>query len=209
LKNLFRTDPDASLQAAQAAIVTGEELISQLQIRRAQLVEAEEGVDLNAIAKVDRDIETARAGIAVHRDRIAAFEVKRRQQNLARLEQEKTTGIVDVRGLFNEQVGAYREIDALLAQLKKAFAHAGKVNLKVKTNWPASVSPLGLLPHFDPEILEPLSAAVRQRRSVGEVRHVAEHEPYNFAAAVEALHSEAIDLLEGAPIKDEIQEDAA
>jgi hypothetical protein len=207
MKNPFKPDPDDSLVAATAALARTEQRIAELQIERTAKIETADGDYVTDVAKIDREIIGLGANASVHRDRMEAMEAKRRQQVLARLEQEKTTGVAEVRKQLGKRHDAARKLDAALAQVTQAFAELIKTDEEAFSNFPPSVSPLGRLNHFRLEAFEALSTRRMQRPpSAGIVRCVAEHEQFQFADAIEARNREVIEMLEGAPIE---QEDAA
>jgi hypothetical protein len=207
MKNPFKPDPDDSLVAAAAALARSEQRIAELQIQRTAIIETADGDYAAEVGKLDTEIRNLGANASVHRDRMEAMEAKRRQQVLARLEQEKTTGVAEVRKLRGELTEAAKEADAAKALFTAAFRKMMKVSEKIDANYPSSVSSLGRLGHFSLEAIEPLSSRRRQRPpSAGIARDFAEHEPFRLEELVEAQNREVIEMLEGAPIE---QEDAA
>jgi hypothetical protein len=205
---IFRTDPTESMQAAQAALIQTEQRIVELQTVRAEKLELAEPDFLSAVSKIDAELAGLRSNVAIYGQRVTAMQVKRHQQMLARLEQEKAAGIADVLARLGKRHAAARKLDAALMQVTQAFAELVKAEEDAfGSTWPASVSSLGRLGHFRIEALEELSSRRMQRPpSAGIVRCVAEHESFQFADAIEARNGQVIEMLEGAPIE---QEDAA
>jgi DNA repair exonuclease SbcCD ATPase subunit len=203
----FSIAPDDS---AQRAIEQAEERIAQLQVERATKIE-EAGDDyVLHVSKIDREIASLRANVAVHRDRMSAMQAKRQRQVRARLEREKIDGIADIRKRLTRRHEAARKLDAVLKQLTEAFAECVRADEEAFSNWAPMVSPLGRLAHFRLEGLEPLSASRRPRPpSAGLVRSLAQHEPFNFAVAIEGRNAEVVEMLEGAPVPEELHEEAA
>jgi hypothetical protein len=209
---IFRTDPDDSLQGAQHAITQAEERISQLTIERAAKIEQAEGdAYINDVAKIDREIATLRANVGLHRERIDAMQARQRLQVRARLEQEKAAGIADVRKRLSKRHEAAQKLDAALKQVTEAFAECVRADELAFSSWPSVVSSLGRLSHFRLEAFEPLSASRKPRPpSAGLVRCLAEHEPFDLAAAIEARNAEVIEMIEAAPVVEpELDEEAA
>jgi hypothetical protein len=205
---LIRTAED-HLKAAQAGLLQAADRKAELHAKRIQLIEgADSDIDVAQVEKIDAELLRLTANEAVFRDRIFAMEAKCRQQALARLQQEKAVGIAEARKLLDRRTAACREIDAAVAHVKKAVADFLKMNADVKAAWPASVSARGLLQYFDLEYLDDLSSHIRQHRTAGIVRAIAEHEPFGFADISIERAREAIDLLEAAPI-DQPEEIAA
>jgi hypothetical protein len=205
---VFRSSPQELLKAAQAALLQAADRKVELHAKRAQLIEiAESDIDVAQVEKIDAELARLTANEGVFRDRIFAMEQKCRQQNRERLEQEKAVGIAEARKLLDKRTAACREIDAAVAHVKRALADFLKTNAEVKANWPSTVSSRGLIPYFDLENLEPLSAHIRQHRTAGVVRAIAE-QSFSFADIAAERSLEAIELLEAAPI-DEPQTEAA
>lgn len=203
MKNVVRTfDAGNSLRAAHAALQASEQRIGELQIERAQKLEEAEGDYLTEIDAIDRQLQSLRANIVVHADRIAAMNVKRGKQAQARLEQKKIAGIEIIRKGLGKRLEAARKLDAAHRQMTEAFAECVRADEEAFDTWPAAVSPLGRLGHFRLEAFEALSTRrMRRPPSAGLVRCVAEHEPFNFADDIENWNCEVIEMLESsAPI---------
>jgi hypothetical protein len=207
---LFRTDPAASLQAAEMAVMQEEARVAEKQAERMRLIEQADGDEyVNAVVKINDEIARGHANIAAHRERIVAMQTKRHQQQLAGLAQEKAAGIAHVSAKLGKRLDAARKLQTILKQVGEAFCELLKAEEEA-FNLPPSVSPLGALGHFRLDGIEELSARrMRRPPSAGIVRDVAEHGPFSFADIIETRNREVIEMLEGAPISTEDERDVA
>jgi hypothetical protein len=201
MPNPFRSNPVAALNATQSAIVHAEERIAQLQVKRAALIDVDSELDLTAIAKIDRDIESERTSVAVHSDRISALQARCREQELARKEEQKAAGIAAYAKLLAKRAAGAKKFDAGQRMCIEGFAEMLAADREATVNYPPGISPLGRLPHYSLDAFPPLSAQRRQRPpTAGHAREFAEHEFYNFAEAIERQNNECIELLRAQPI---------
>ena len=199
---IFRADPDAALQAAQADLQAAERRIGELQIERAAAIEQAEGSEyVSAVAKISTELAHLGASVGAHRDRVAAMETRRRQQILARREQDRQAGIADVRKRLGKRSVAARKLDTALAEVKRSFAELMEADEEAFSNFPPSVSPLGQLAHFRLDGFQALSARRGpQPPSAGIIRRVVELDAFNFGDAIEARNGEVIEMLESASV---------
>jgi HPt (histidine-containing phosphotransfer) domain-containing protein len=203
-------DPAAALVTAQTALEQAEARANKLTDERAAVfVEAGEEY-LAQAAKLGHAISGALADAGVHRERIAVLHQRCRELEQHRREQQKVAALADIRKRLVKRHEAARKLDAALAQLSSAFAECVRADEMAFSNWPAVVSPLGRLNHFRLDAFEALSAhRIPRPPSAGPVRVLAEHEPFNFAAAIEARNAEVVEMLEGAPVVELAEEVAA
>lgn len=197
MKLLRRDDPAAAIAKAQEAIAAAEAKISELVLRRADVLLSDNLEDVRA---VDRALDEQRQTININRERIAVLEAAQRQQTAARAEQERLSGIANVRKRTASRHEAARKLDAAIGEVRGAFAELLSADNDLFGNWPATVSDLGRLHHFRVEGLEPLSARrLRRPPSAGLVRCIAEHTAFNFADAIEARNRELVEMIEVVP----------
>lgn len=199
---IFRTDPDAALQAAQADLQAAERRIGELQIERAAAIEQAEGGEyVSAVAMINTELAHLGASVVAHGARVVAMKTRCHQQVLARREQDRQAGIADVRKRLGKRSAAARKLDTALAEIKRSFAELMAADEEAFSDFPPSVSPLGRLAHFRLDGFQALSAWRRpQPPSAGIVRRVAELDAFNFADAIEARNREVIEMLESSPL---------
>jgi len=94
------------------ALAQAEQRIVELQAEREQKLIDAEGDYLEAIAGIDEQIRTLQASIVVHRDRIAALDVKRARQERKRREDERAAFIAEVKKLIPRRQASAARIDA-------------------------------------------------------------------------------------------------
>jgi hypothetical protein len=202
MKNPFRPDADLKLRAAEQAIEQAEARLVEVRRDRATAL-ATDGDFLGEVAKLDREAAQLTASLGVQSERVAALHVKRQAQIRAELEREKAAGIVEHSKRLAKMLDAARKLDAAHRAFAQAFVDLTKAADDAAANYPASVSPLGSLPHFGLDGIEPLSARRRPRPpSVGIARQFAEHAAFGIADTIEARNRECIELLESAPLSD-------
>src|SRR5271165_4755028 len=201
--NPFRTDPEAALKAAQAALSSTMDKILALELQRAAAIEQSETDDyINDVAEIDAELGRLRAGVATHEARVAAMETRCQQQALARREQARQAGIADVGKRLVKRLAAARKLDAAVLQLQRSFGELVKADQAAFGDFPSSVPQLGRLPHFHIDAFPALSARRLPRPpSAGVIRHIAEIELPSFADAIEARNKEVIEMLESAPVE--------
>lgn len=201
---LFRQiDPVAAAAEAEARIAV-------LMAERTDAIAAAEDNYLAAVAKIDAEITALRANIAIYAQRVEIVAAKHREQALREREREKAAGIAEVRRRLTKRHEAARKLDAALDQVRVAFAELLKAEDEAFSNFPPTVSSFGRLTHFRIDGIEALSAHRMQRPPLaGPVRAIAEREPFNFGALIEAKNRETIELLEAAPLVEQHEEVAA
>lgn len=95
---LFRSDPQAGLKKAEAALTATEARLAELASDRA--VALRESDDVGAVQKIDAQIAATLADINIHKDRIIALRAALKEQQAEQTEQErqKAIGVVEQRG---------------------------------------------------------------------------------------------------------------
>lgn len=197
MKQLFRTDPDAALQAAKTALLQAEERIAQLRLERAAKIEQAEGETyISEVGKIGAEIARLQASVTAHRDRIAIMQRRQREGERSNREQQKAACIAEVRKAVPRRQAAVERVDGLLKQLADAVAALEAADGALFANWPEVMPPAARFTYLRAMRLEPLSAMRKERMVAGLIRELVNRVPFNFAAEVEQCSRELIEELE-------------
>lgn len=112
---LFRTNPQAGLKKAEAALVAAEAKLAELADARA--VALRESDDVAAVQQVDKAIDEMRAVADVHRDRIAELKRVVREQQAEETERQRQAALAEVQKRLDAQVELAKEVEAAVRQL--------------------------------------------------------------------------------------------
>jgi hypothetical protein len=194
----LRADSDAALATAHAALAQAEQRIGELMIARSLKLDAAEDDYISEVGKLDVEIASLRASVAIHSDRAEALKVRQRGQERARREQTRLAGIAEVRKRLTRRHEAARKLDAALKQAAEAFADLEASDIAAFADWPAEL-PLAH-EYFRARTIEPLSTRHTQRMVAGLVRELANRVVIGIAAEVEKRNGELIEELSSAPI---------
>jgi hypothetical protein len=185
------------------ALAQAEQRIVELQAQREQKLIDAEGDYLEAIAGIDEQIRALQASVVVHRDRIAALDVKRARQERKRLADEKAAFIAEVKKLIPRRQASAAKIDAALKEIATAFAELESTDSAIFANWPDVMPRADSLGYLKAMRIDVLSQSRKQRMMAGLVREIVNRGPFNIAEDVEKRGRELVDELEGRPTNQE------
>jgi hypothetical protein len=186
-----------ALQIAQSALVETERRVAELEIERAQKLEDAESDYLAEIDALDQQIRTLQANASVHRDRIAAMDIKAAKRERARIAEQRLTAIAERKALLPARVSAAEQVDAALKQLADAFAGLETADNALFAAWPDILPSPHRFTYLSALRIGELAAGRRQRMTAGAVRHLVERVPLEIAAEVEKRNRELLEELEG------------
>jgi hypothetical protein len=190
-----------SLQAARDAMTQTEQRMTELEGERVQKLADAEGDYLAEIGAIDRQLKSLQADWIVHRDKIAALEIKKTKQHRAKREEEKTAFVAELRKTLPRRQTAVERLDAALKEVADAFAELTVADAAIFANWPEVLPPVHRLAYLSAFRIEPLSALRKQRpMSAGLIHELVKRVPFDFAAEVDKRSRELIEELEGSSI---------
>jgi hypothetical protein len=199
MKLPLRPDPDAALQAAQAALVQAEARIDQLQTERSAKIEAD-GDYIADVAKIDVEITRLQASLSAHHDRITILQRRQRDGEHANRMQQKVACIAEVKKAVPRRQAAVERVDGLVKQLANAVAELEAADEAVFANWPAIMPPAHRFGYLRAMRIEPLSNMRKQRTTAGVVRELVSRVPFEFATEIAKRSRELIEELESTPV---------
>lgn len=204
MKNLVRNIVvGGSLQTARDALAQAEQRIAELEAERAQKLTDAEGDYLAEVAAIDQQIRSLQADATVHRDRIAAMEIKHQKQERARRADEKAAFVAELRKTLPRRQAAAARIDAALKEAVAAFADLAAADDAVFSNWPAVMPRADRFGYLRAMRIEPLSSARKQRPIMaGLICELINRAPFDLATEVEKRGRELIEELEGASVQE-------
>jgi hypothetical protein len=165
------------------ARIAAQTKINELQAKRSALID-DPDIDVAEVFKVDAEISRLAGQIDIFAQREAACLQKHIRLQQLRAIQARDAGIIEAKKLDTACVEAARTLDRALTDLTTAVAAFIAANDQRRSKWPATVSRLGLLAHFNLETLIPDG-----------VRSVAERDALNLADTVKARLAEGIELV--------------
>ncbi len=135
-----RPNPIELLQAAQQAGAQTAERIRALQAERVTKLVDAEGEYLSEVAKIDREIATLLASGAIHSDRAAALEVRRRELSVAAREQQKSAALADFeKRIADCATAAAPRIETAVAEISAALAVYEAAHRALFADWPSAL----------------------------------------------------------------------
>jgi hypothetical protein len=187
------------IEIAQAALAADEQRIIELETERAQKLEDADadGDYLTEIDALDRQIRTLRANASVHRDRIAAMEIKAAKRERARIAEQRTAAIDKIKTALPARVTAAERLDVALKEVAGAFNALAVADAAVFANWSALLPPMQGLAYLSALRIGELSVVRRQRMTAGAVRHLVERVPLEIAAETAKRNLELLEELTG------------
>ena len=179
------------------ALTQAEQRIVELQAEREQKLIDAEGDYLEAIAAIDEQIRTLQASIVVHRDRIAALDIKRARLERKRRADEKAAFITEVKKLIPRRQASAARVDAALKEAASAFAELAATDEAIFMNWPEVMPRIDSLGYLRAMRIDVLSPSRKQRMIAGIVREIVNRGPFNIAEEVEKRGRELVAQLDG------------
>jgi hypothetical protein len=135
---LFRSNPQAGLKKAEAALAAAQAKIDELQAaRHLALLEAD---TVESVATIDSQIAAQRAAAAVYRDRIAALKAAVRAQQAEETERQRQAALVEVEKRIAKEVEKARQVEKLVKELGEAWGDLLNWRTSILSAWPAELS---------------------------------------------------------------------
>jgi hypothetical protein len=187
-----------ALATAREALAQTERQIVDLEAKREQKLTEADGDYLSAVAAIDQQIVNLRAKSVVHRDRIAAMDIRRANQEHAQRQQERAAFIGELKKTFPKRQAAAARLDAALKEIPEAFRDLEAADKAIFVNWPELLPPADRYVYLRAMRIEPFSSTRKHRGLMaGFVRELVNRGPYDFAAEIEKRGRELIQELEG------------
>jgi hypothetical protein len=187
-----------SLQVASDALEQTEQRIVELEGERVQKLADAEGDYLAEIGAIDQQLRSLRADWIVHRDKIAALEIRITKQAHARREQEKSAFIDELKKALPRRQAAVERLDAALKETAEAYKDLAAADDAVFINWPNVMPPADRFGYLRAMRIGVLSSTRKHRpMTAGLIREMINRGPFDFAAEVEKRGIELIQELEG------------
>jgi hypothetical protein len=174
-----------SLQGARDALAQTEQRLIELDGERAQKL-------------ADQQRRSLQADWTVHRDAIAALEIKQTKRERARRAEEKAAFVGELKKTLPRRQAAVDRLDAALKEVASAFVDLAAADEAIFANWPEVMPPADRFSYLRAMHIEPLSSMRKQRPLMaGLIRELINRGPFDFAAEVEKRGRELIEELEG------------
>jgi hypothetical protein len=187
-----------SLQGARDALAQTEQRLIELDGERAQKLADAEGDYLAEISAIDQQRRSLQADWTVHRDAIAALEIKQTKRERARRAEEKAAFVGELKKTLPRRQAAVDRLDAALKEVASAFVDLAAADEAIFANWPEVMPPADRFSYLRAMHIEPLSSMRKQRPLMaGLIRELINRGPFDFAAEVEKRGRELIEELEG------------
>jgi hypothetical protein len=201
MKNTVRNiSAGSALAAARDALAQTEQRVVELENERAQKLTDADGDYLAETAAIDQQIRSLQANATVHRDRIAAMDIKRVRQEHAHRKAEKAAFIGELKKALPRRQAPVEQLDAALKEAAEAFKELAAADDIIFKNWPDVMPPADRFSYLRADRIPALSPMRKHRpMSAGLIRALTNRGPFDFAAEVEKRSRELIEELEGPP----------
>lgn len=187
MKNTVRSISGGnSLQAARDALAQTEQRLMELDSERAQKLENAEGDYLSEIGAIDQQRRLLQADWTVHRDAIAALEIKQAKRERARREEEKAAFVAELKKTLPRRQAAAERLDVALKEAASAFEDLAAADNAIFVNWPEVMPPADRYSYLRASRIAELSSTRKQRPLMaGPVRELVNRVPFDFATEIE------------------------
>jgi hypothetical protein len=159
---LFRSDSQAGLRKAEAALVATEAKLADL--AAARTVALRESDDVVVVQRLDTEISEASAAATVHRDRIVALKAALRQLQAEETERQRQAALAEVQRRLDQQVQLAKGVEDAVRLLGGRWNELLRWRQAIIAGWPDNL-PRPLASDF--ENVGPL------RRELGHALHAA------------------------------------
>lgn len=131
---LFRSNPQAGLKKAEAALAAAEARLAELASDRA--VALRESDDVGAVQAVDARITETLAAVNVHRDRIVALKAAVHEQRTEELDRQRAAAIAEIERRLAGQVKLAGEVEAAVKHLGDTWNRLINWRQSIISGWP-------------------------------------------------------------------------
>jgi hypothetical protein len=202
MKIPFLVDADDAVSAVQNALAAAENKISALGLERKAKLDSADDSWLVDVARIDRELVSNRANIGVYQERLNALKRRQRDQDMARRDQLKASGIAEIKKRLVRRRTATAKLEEALKQVAVAFAELGASDGAVFENWNEVLPPPHRLAYCRATIHEALSSRrIIRPMAAGMVRELAARVPLNLVEAIDEKSSDLLAELEATPVE--------
>jgi hypothetical protein len=202
MKIPFLVDADDAISAVQNALAAAENKISALEMERKAKLDSADDNWLVDVARIDRERVSTRAIIGVYQERLIALKRRQRDQDMARRDQLKASGIAEIKKRLVRRRTATEKLEQALKQVAVAFAELDAADIAVFENWSEVLPPAHRLVYCRASIHEALSSRrIIRPMAAGIVRELAERVPLNLVGAIDEKSADLVAELEATPVE--------
>jgi hypothetical protein len=202
MKIPFLVDADDAFSAVQKALAAAENKISVLELERKAKLDSADDSWLVDVDRIDRDLASNRANVGVYQERLVALKRRQRDQDMARRDQIKASGIAEIKKRLVRRRTATEKLEQALKQVAVAFAELDGSDIAVFEGWSEVLPPAHRLAYCRASIHEALSSRrIIRPMAAGIVRELAERVPLNLVGAIDEKSSDLIAELEATPVE--------